>query len=50
MKAIFQLVLLFLLTACSYKNIRTNKSLGIISAPSGNLGNQNRQNRENGDF
>lgn len=36
MKTIFQLLLLFLLTACSIKNISTNKPLWIISAPSGN--------------
>jgi YVTN family beta-propeller protein len=35
MKTIFKLLLLFLLTACSIKNIPTNKSLWVISAPSG---------------
>jgi len=36
MKTFFQLLLLFLLTACGVKNISTNKPSWIVSAPSGN--------------
>jgi len=36
MKTVLQLLLLSLLTACSFKNVPTNKPLWIISAPSGN--------------